>query len=318
MRKNLKTPKTTLTLLLGLLSLTACANYGMGIRQDTAQRLAAPAFMVKREIPASPFLLTAYERVNNARKPVQVYIEGDGYAWISKKQRSLNPTPKNPVGLHLAAFDNAENVIWLARPCQYTGKLDENALCSSDYWGSKRYAPEVLKSFNRALNNIKGTYGVTEFHVIGFSGGGTIAALLAAERDDILSLRTVAGNLDHRAHSAFHNVSVLKNSLNPVDYAPTLSRIPQVHFIGGQDEVVPPKILHSYMQALGDTSCVHYEFIQEASHMKGWGNKWPELLKIKATCNNESLLPSPVIGGGLPFDMDHPEIIYSEPMTPKK
>lgn len=298
--------------------LVACANYGMGLRHDTAQRLAAPAFMVKKEIPAAPFLLTAYERVNDPQKPVHVYIEGDGLAWISKKQKSMNPTPKNPVALHLAAFDNAKNVIWIARPCQYSDLLDENTPCDSAYWGSRRYAPEVISSFNSALDNIKGRYGVREFHLIGFSGGGTVAALLAAEREDILSLRTVAGNLDHRAHSAFHNVSVLENSLNPADYAQALSKVPQVHFIGGQDEVVPPKILHSYMQALGDTSCVHYEFIQEASHMKGWGNKWPELLKIEATCNNTSLLPSPVIGGGLPFDMDDSEIIYSEPMTPKK
>ena len=115
-------------------------------------------------------------------------------------------------------------------------------------------------------------------------GGGAVAAILAAQRDDVASLRTVAGNLDHRAHSAHHNVSYLEGSLNPPDFAAKLARVPQYHFIGGQDSVVPPGVLHSYLQSLGATSCAQYEFVQEAEHDKGWVNIWPDLLAKTPEC----------------------------------
>ena len=107
---------------------------------------------------------------------------------------------------------------------------------------------------------------------------------MAAQRDDVASLRTVAGNLDHRAHSAHHNVSYLEGSLNPPDFAAKLARVPQYHFIGGQDSVVPPGVLHSYLQSLGATSCAQYEFVQEAEHDKGWVNIWPDLLAKTPEC----------------------------------
>jgi hypothetical protein len=85
---------------------------------------------------------------------------------------------------------------------------------------------------------------------------------------------------------------MLEGSLNPPEFADKLAGIPQYHFIGGQDEVVPPAILHSYLQAVGDTNCVKYQFIQEAAHDEGWVDKWPGLLKLTPSCE----------GPVLPFD----------------
>src|SRR5687768_5965899 len=67
------------------------------LRHDTTERLARPAFMFERHIPADPFLLTAWERVREPGGPATVYIEGDGYAWASRRRPSLDPTPANPV-----------------------------------------------------------------------------------------------------------------------------------------------------------------------------------------------------------------------------
>ena len=173
---------------------------------------------------------------------------------------------------------------YLARPCQYTGVLAENTPCDSGYWTHKRFAPEVIRAYNTALDEIKARYDIEGFHLTGFSGGGAVAALLAAQRDDVLSFRTVAGNVDHRAHSNFHDVSYLDGSMNPPEFSEKLAEVPQYHFIGGQDPIVPPAILHSYLQKLGDTNCVQYKFIQEAEHTEGWVEKWPELLKESPTC----------------------------------
>ena len=269
---------------LGLL-LAGCGTSTIAMREEVAQRIAAPSWMVERQIPAAPFALTAYERMHERFAPADIYIEGDGLAWMTKNRKSLNPTPKNPVGLHLASRDKAENVVWLARPCQFSGLLDDSTACDDAYWTNKRFAPEVISAYNAALDDIKKRYDIEGFNLIGFSGGGAIAALLAAQRVDVLSLRTVAGNLDHHAHSNYHNVSVLEGSLNPPDFAEKLTTMPQVHFIGGQDEVVPPAVLHSYLQALGPSNCVQYQFIHEAAHEEGWVQKWPEFLQMTPACS---------------------------------
>ncbi len=272
--------------LTGSLLLTACANIPRVFDQpdDVAQRIAAPAWMIPRTIPADPFELTAYERMHTRGAPANIYIEGDGKAWLSKHKISGDPTPTNPVALHLAAYDKSENIAWLARPCQYTKLIDDTKLCHNSYWTNKRFAPEVLESYNAALDNIAAKYDITEFNIIGFSGGANIAAILAAERSDVVSLRTVAGNLDHVAHSNYHRVSILQGSLNAVDYADKLRKIPQHHFIGGQDNVVPSAIIQSYLQAVGEGQCIKYSFVQEAGHESGWVNKWPELLRIPMSC----------------------------------
>lgn len=256
------------------------------MKKEVATRIAAPAWMVERQIPAGPFALTAYERIHKRFAPAHIYIEG-GDVLPTQNGRIYDPTPQNPVALHLAAMDKADNVIYLARPCQYSLLQDPSSLCDRAWWNGRQFAPEILHAYDEALNEIRQRYNIDNFHIIGFSGGGTIATLLAARRDDIKTLRTVAGNLDHRAHSAYHHTSVLHDSLNPSDYASSLRTVPQHHFIGGQDSFISPGILHTYLQAIEPSSCVSYTMVQEAEHTKGWVEKWPDFLKKEPACRNE-------------------------------
>ncbi len=264
------------------------------MREITADRIARPAFLSERVISAGDFNLTAWERINKAYEPVNLYIEGDGIAWVSRSEFSLDPTPSDPVALNLAAMDHAANVAYLARPCQYS-KLSSAGPCPHTYWTDGRFAPEVIASYHAALDNMKHMYEVTGFHLIGYSGGAGIAALVAAERDDILSIRTVAGNLDHETFTNMHDVSPMKASLNPVSVAPQLAGLPQHHFIGGNDRVITPAIFHSWRQSSGETDCVHYTLIPENEHDDGWAEKWPELLKMELTCEGPPApAPAPV------------------------
>lgn len=270
-----------------LLMTASCMPWDMGaVRPDTARLLAAPAFMEERIIPAAPFALTAYERVRRMGGDADVYIEGDGQAWLSPRVPSLDPTPANPVALHLATRDDGPNVIYLARPCQYSRMLDNpKATCDMAWWTSKRLSAEVLDSLNAALGDIKTRYRIGKFNLIGYSGGGGAAVLLAAKRDDIASIRTVAGNLDHDTFTAYHNISPMSGSINPLKAADKITSIPQLHFIGEWDEVVPQSIVRNFLQAAGDGGCVHYEIVKEATHDKGWVNRWPDLLKEPVNCS---------------------------------
>ena len=254
-------------------------------RFETAKRLAAPSFMFEREIVADPFVLTTWERIHEKGGDATVYIEGDGVAWISKKEPSLDPTPRNPVSLHLATRDTSKNVIYLARPCQYSKLADEEKPCPMEYWTSGRFAPEVIKSVSMALDNIKARYDIHSFNLVGFSGGAAVAALVAAQRTDVATLRTVAGNLDHARLNQNHGVSAMEGSLNPAAIASQLANLPQHHFVSEWDEVVTPDIYDSYRTAMGPSTCSRSSLVREADHETGWVSIWPVLLKKPVDCS---------------------------------
>lgn len=272
-----------LMLVLSAPGLGACNMGALEMRDQVASRVARPAFLVERTIPANQFRLNAWERMNVRHEPATIYIEGDGVAWVSRQTPSLDPTPKNPVALHLAAMDKSDNVGWLARPCQYKGWNGQGP-CPMMYWTDARTAPEVVSAYHAALDNIRGMYDIEGFHLVGYSGGAAVAALLAAQRTDILSLRTVAGNLDYATFTATHDVSPLSKSLDPITVAPQLARLPQHHFIGGHDDIVPPAIYQAWARATGETHCLAYTLIEENEHDAGWVEKWPVLLKTPMSC----------------------------------
>ena len=265
--------------------LLGCSGDGRAKRAETAAGIASSASMNRQGIAAAPFLLTAFVRIGDHGKAANVYIEGDGRAWLSRRAPSRNPTPTDPIALRLATKDWAENVIYLARPCQYSLMLDENAPCPEAYWTDRRFAPEVIQSYNQALDDLARRDALQGFHLIGFSGGAGIAALLAAQRRDVLSLRTVAGNLDHKAHSLHHGVSILGGSLNPVDYAAALGRIPQRHFIGARDSVVPLQIFRSYADRLPSRDCTSHQVVAGTTHTEGWEERWSALLQQPLRCS---------------------------------
>ncbi|PCK00521.1 MAG: hypothetical protein COA45_01705 [Zetaproteobacteria bacterium] len=256
------------------------------MRAETAQRIASPAWMIKRDIAAAPYLLRSYERIHDRGGVANLYIAGDGPVNVDAPEGPVDSTPENPVALHLASKDRADNVIFIARPCQYTAMLSKGDVCDDSISRGKRFSAEVIASFDKALNDIAARYDIRGFNLIGYSGGAAIATLLATKRKDILSIRTVAGILDHEVHSKISGAPVLDGSLNPVKEASALTRVPQYHFIGGQDKYVLPAVLHSYLQAMPPTNCVQTMLVQEASYDTGWVDKWPELLELPVTCYN--------------------------------
>lgn len=266
------------------LFLPGCATVASSLNpQFTADQIAGKNRFYKERVPAQTFTLTTYSRLENPRKSITIYIEGDGRAWLSKNRLSDDPTPFHPMVLELASLDPSPNVAYLARPCQY----DNSALqapCAPEYWSSKRFSEEVIASMNTVLDVLVKRVNASEVHLVGYSGGGAIAVLIAARRTDISSLRTIAGNLDITANSDYHGVSPLKESLNPKESAMQVARIPQVHFIGTRDEIMPPFISENFALASQNSRCVKIIPVQGATHHNGWVEKWKELVTISASC----------------------------------
>lgn len=277
----------TVTAILGT-SLSACS-MKTDLKQQTADRIARPAFMVDRSIQVENFDIQAWERMHARNDVATIYIEGNG----TRQKRSIDipttlphgdATPANPVALHLASRDKSLNVAYLALPCQFI-KNPEDKGCARAYWQEKKFSPEVMDAYNDALNDIAARYDITGFNLIGYDNGANIAAVLAARRDDVLSLRTVAGNLNPTLSAENNLLMPLdKNSVFAVDYGSSLSDIPQHHFIGAADEITTPSVYHSYRQRVGLSDCIHYSLIPDADHTSGWVEKWPELLALQPQC----------------------------------
>lgn len=272
---------------MGCVSLSGCATLSASInRQVLADKTASENGFKREIIPTSFFQLTVFSKIKEPTRPLHIYIEGDGFAWASRTQLSDDPTPFNPVALYLAAKDPAENVVYLARPCQYT-PFSMDSECRPEYWSDSRFSEIVVSSMNEAVNQLKQTSGSKEIHLVGYSGGATIAVLLAARRNDIASLRTVAGNLDPEAVNRHHGVDSLQGSLNPFDVAEGLSAIPQRHFVGAKDEIIPRFIVDSFVDRVGNSRCIEVTTIEQATHSQGWQERWPSLVALPVSCREE-------------------------------
>ncbi len=253
-------------------------------RLDTAQSISQRTLLLPETITAAPFDITIYKRIQNPGMPASVYIEGDGLAWMDRSTPSFDPTPTNPMGFRLAALDKGGNVIYLARPCQYTKMSTRGKPCPQKYWTSHRFAPEVLDSMNAVLDILKSRHHISEFDLVGFSGGAAVAILLAERRHDIRSFRSIAGNLDHQKLHDIHGVSQLSGSLSTIEVAPAISNISQHHFAGGRDKIVPAEIARHFVEASGNSGCVNMTVIANVTHLEGWEDVWPRLQDIPLYC----------------------------------
>lgn len=231
--------------------------------------------------------LNGFVRIGAAGARLVVYIEGDGRAWLNSTTPSSDPTPVNPVALRLAVLDARPNVVYLARPGQFNQPTTSSPVARR-YWLSARYAPEVVDTYAVVVREMARELEATEIELIGYSGGGAIAALLSArlKREEPaiqLTLRTVAGNLDTATWSRLLRLSPLTGSLNPADVASELGDIPQQHLLGTQDRQVPPQVFAAFAAKLASHRCLQEVWL-DVGHAGPWGEAWGKALAQTPTC----------------------------------
>jgi len=265
-------------LLVALLLINACSSIPpVAERINTANQLARSAGFEKIAISTEEFDLITYQRISKRQnQTLVIYIEGDGSAWKTASTPSDNPTPNNPVALSLAIQDGSPAVIYLARPCQFTNLPSKG--CSQDIWTNARFSQNVINSSNQAIEILKKQYQAKEVILIGYSGGGAVASLIAAQRSDIKLLITVAGNLDTTAWVKTFRLDPLSGSLNPADKAKQLSSIKQIHLIGSADQVIPKSVTQSYLGKLNIPNQSELIEIKEYGHVCCWQQGWTSLL----------------------------------------
>ncbi|WP_202149750.1 alpha/beta hydrolase family protein [Candidatus Sarmatiella mevalonica] len=226
---------------------------------------------LKRSIvQTKDFAITVYSKALDPTSDYVFYIEGDGLAFINKSTISEDPTPRTQVLLPLAAIDPRPNVVYISRPCQYTD-VALNARCLDfTYWTDGRMSPVVVDSINEVINTIAKN---SAFSLVGYSGGGGIAILIASINPRTKDIVTIAGNLDIAAFNHYHSVKPMLSSMNPIDYAIAIKHIPQLHLCGGEDKIVPPFLAQEYARKSA-SNVVRYSIIPKNTHQNGWKKVW--------------------------------------------
>jgi hypothetical protein len=269
--------KNIYCVLLILTILTGC-NTTRSDLSKTADHLALKRGFTKKLVKGGDFWITTYEKINNENYLTNIYIEGDGRV-AGKYLVSDNPTPTKAMFINLAFLDPRANVVYMGRPCQYTPAA-MNPKCNHQYWVDKRLSEETVYSMNEAINKI--TKG-NKFNLIGFSGGGGMAVLIAARNKQANSILTIAANLDIDSFVQYHKKRPMVGSLNPIDFVDSIKNIPQLHFSGGRDKIVPPFIAEAFVSKI-HTGCARQEVMPQAEHNTYWTKYWGYILDSKIVC----------------------------------
>jgi pimeloyl-ACP methyl ester carboxylesterase len=244
-----------------------------GGSRESVEAWSAPRGYHAEVLDAGAFRLFTLLRKRAAAETIAVYIEGDGAPWTNSYQPPRDPTPIRPLALALAVGDAAPVTAYLGRPCQYLDEAGRSA-CDVSYWTSRRFAPEVLDAMNGAVSRLKSSAGARRVRLVGYSGGGVVAALLAGRRNDVESLVTVAAPLALGDWIALHGLSPLERAYDPLEARGNLPA-QAVHFAGARDEVVPPGIVERFVRRRGG----RLEVIAGFDHDCCWARDWAALLR---------------------------------------
>lgn len=237
------------------------------------ERFATSKGFTKLNIKGDDFTHVVY--LNSYRGPLRwhVYIEGDERPWQARHTIASDPTSDRPLMLRLMAKD-ASPSIYLGRPC-YQGMVSDVA-CRPWFWTHGRYSETVVSSMASALEKLVQSHKIKELTLIGHSGGGALAMLLAEHIQQTRMLITIAANLDITEWALKHGYSQLEGSLNPIEQPLLSGAVVQYHFTGKQDTNVSHEPVQRLKKKYPDLKHIQ---VESAGHKSGWENYFCEVLR---------------------------------------
>lgn len=258
---------TILAYTLLAVALAACASPAR-----RAQFLARRGGLTPLILQGGRFELRAFAASRPPRDLLIVFLDGDGSPWVDGGRRiSADPTPRAPLALELA-LETPGSVLYLGRPCYFA--LRRRPVCSPALWTSRRYSSEVVAALVAAASRYAAAQRFRRVLLIGYSGGGTLAALMTRTMPHVAGLVTIAGNLDPRAWARWHGYLPLSGSLDPA-FSPPPAGLPQWHLVGGSDGNVPRPVVERYFARVPSARVWRYPGF---GHVCCWARVWPSAI----------------------------------------
>lgn len=223
---------------------------------------------------------THHQQSPPQHRTLHIYIEGDGVPFLNTLTVSPDPTPHDPMALRLMAQDSAPSV-FLARPCYFQQQsyfqqqkaFEQKSTCHPSLWTVARYSPIVVQSLSHGVELLAKHYD--QVVLIGYSGGGTLAILIAARVPKVSRVITLAGNLDTERWTHHHALTPLYDSLNPSAEPPLPEHVRQIHYVGDRDKNILPQWALDFAQYQPHVIVKH---ISHFDHQCCWEADWKSLL----------------------------------------
>jgi hypothetical protein len=233
--------------------------------------LAREAGLERVVVDAAGYASVTY--LKHGAAPLAVFLEGDGAPWRGGVEPSEDPTTRHPVALELLLRTPGAGA-YVGRPCYH--RL-EDPRCTPDHWTHARYSEAVVNSMIAAVREAAQLAGVRQIELVGYSGGGALAVLVAERLEGVVSVTTIGANLDVEAWTRHHRYLPLERSLDPArsDRAHPWR---ELHLQGARDVNVPPATTDAYFARYPGAQ---RRVIAEFDHVCCWVDAWPELLGQK-------------------------------------
>lgn len=207
---------------------------------------------------------------------LHVYIGGDGRAFLSRDRVAADPTPRDPLTLELMLADQAPSA-YVGRPC-YHGAPAQH--CQPLLWTLQRYSEPVVSSLTAVIRDLTQRYPQARTMLIGYSGGGVLALLVAARIARVDTVVTLAAPLDTDAWTRAHGYTPLAGSINPATVQHWPPRLRQVHVHGSADRNVPPELVSGLgPRFVAGGARVEFRVVDGFDHVCCWRRDWPGLLE---------------------------------------
>jgi hypothetical protein len=241
---------------------------GCATNATRIDRLAATLGMSRSVVEAGGFrsLVYLHNVAAPQERPLAIFIEGDGVPWIGGREPSLDPTTADPIALKLLAKTPAP-VAYVTRPCYNDMSAPR---CTPERWTMERYSDEIVSSMTETVRRAVEQAKARSVALVGYSGGGVLAVLIAERLDNVAYVITVGANLDTDAWTQHHGYLPLTGSLNPATSKAT-HPWPEAHLYGRRDAVVPASTTAAYFKRFPRAQ---QTIIDDYDHVCCWEQAW--------------------------------------------
>lgn len=245
---------------------------GCASNAERIDSMATAAGLERTSFAHAGFRSLVYLKTSNeAHQPLTFFLEGDGLPWEGGMRPTTDPTARRALALELLT-QTPGPVAYITRPC-YHELRDEK--CTSDRWTGGRYSEEIVAAMTAAVDDAARRANASDITLIGYSGGGVLAVLIAERLTNVRAVITVAANLDVEAWTGHHGYLRLSESLNPAISVREHDWL-EMHYQGGRDVEVPPATTQAYFERYPSA---RREVIATYDHVCCWTEAWPRLLE---------------------------------------